>query len=347
MNLPVTPESLSDAQKNLVQKNLGLIAVHLKRRLPHERSRPDGPDRWDDLFQDGCLGLMRAARTFDPERGVPFAAYALSRIHQAISGSVRRRDSSVRVPERHGRRPDAKARRRSSRKQDPAGPPQRVPKVFSYSPQAMDGLPARVASPADSAMAWSGPRYVPDAGRSVGELLHRKIRAAAEAALSQLPGRSNGGGDRPALARRILEERLLVADETARTSLRDIAQSSGSSYGRVVKCEALLMAGARRLLQEEDETRELCELSAASPTAAGALVDAGIITRLCEAAAAQARRIFDAAPREQRAAMLLGIVERLGMDLAPLFRRHTEGLDSAERTLWLAQNLDSTSPSGR
>tara|TARA_Y100000310_G_scaffold297792_1_gene331119 strand:- start:9 stop:788 length:780 start_codon:yes stop_codon:yes gene_type:complete len=30
----------------------------------------------DDAFQEGCLGLIRAAEKFDPERGVTFASYA-------------------------------------------------------------------------------------------------------------------------------------------------------------------------------------------------------------------------------------------------------------------------------
>jgi RNA polymerase primary sigma factor len=38
----------------------------------------------DDLVQEGSLGLLAAARSFDASRGVPFTAYARSPIRQAI-----------------------------------------------------------------------------------------------------------------------------------------------------------------------------------------------------------------------------------------------------------------------
>lgn len=41
---------------------------------------------YDDLFQAGCLGLVKAAENFDPERGVRFSTYAVP----VILGEVRR-----------------------------------------------------------------------------------------------------------------------------------------------------------------------------------------------------------------------------------------------------------------
>jgi RNA polymerase primary sigma factor len=37
-----------------------------------------------DLVQEGCVGILRALRRFDPDRGVPFPAYAALWIRQAI-----------------------------------------------------------------------------------------------------------------------------------------------------------------------------------------------------------------------------------------------------------------------
>ena len=37
-----------------------------------------------DLLQEGCAGLLRALRRYDPDRGVPFAAYATWWIRQAL-----------------------------------------------------------------------------------------------------------------------------------------------------------------------------------------------------------------------------------------------------------------------
>lgn len=41
---------------------------------------------YDDLFQAGCLGLVKAAENFDPARGVKFSTYAVP----VILGEVRR-----------------------------------------------------------------------------------------------------------------------------------------------------------------------------------------------------------------------------------------------------------------
>jgi RNA polymerase sigma factor (sigma-70 family) len=37
-----------------------------------------------DLIQEGCVGILRALRRFDPDRGVPFPAYAALWIRQAL-----------------------------------------------------------------------------------------------------------------------------------------------------------------------------------------------------------------------------------------------------------------------
>jgi RNA polymerase primary sigma factor len=51
-----------------------------------------------DLIGEGNLGLMTAARKFDPDRGVKFISYAVWWIRQAIQASIARQGRSVRVP---------------------------------------------------------------------------------------------------------------------------------------------------------------------------------------------------------------------------------------------------------
>ncbi|MVB11568.1 RNA polymerase sigma-F factor [Caprobacter fermentans] len=62
-----------------VRKNIGL--VHSCAR--HFRGR--GVE-YDDLFQAGCLGLVKAVDHFDPDRGVKFSTYAVP----VILGEIRR-----------------------------------------------------------------------------------------------------------------------------------------------------------------------------------------------------------------------------------------------------------------
>jgi len=57
----------------------------------------------DDLRQVGVIGLLKAAARFDPERGVPFAAYAAPFVLGELRHHVRDCTWPVRVPRADGR----------------------------------------------------------------------------------------------------------------------------------------------------------------------------------------------------------------------------------------------------
>lgn len=67
------------ARSRAVEENIGL--VHLCAR----RFSGKGVE-YDDLFQAGCVGLVKAAENFDTQRGVKFSTYAVP----VILGEVRR-----------------------------------------------------------------------------------------------------------------------------------------------------------------------------------------------------------------------------------------------------------------
>lgn len=84
--IPVAKEGEA-SQK--VEDNLGLVHLCARRFMGRGIE-------YDDLFQAGCVGLVKAAENFDPNRGVRFSTYAVP----VILGEVRRlfRDGgSVRV----------------------------------------------------------------------------------------------------------------------------------------------------------------------------------------------------------------------------------------------------------
>ena len=69
----------SHAREELVQENLALVHYVLKRFR-------DRSAEYEDLFQYGCIGLVKAVDRFDPEYGVRFSTYAVP----LIMGEVRR-----------------------------------------------------------------------------------------------------------------------------------------------------------------------------------------------------------------------------------------------------------------
>jgi RNA polymerase sigma factor (sigma-70 family) len=69
--------------ESLVRENLD-IARREARRWRHFRGVEQA-----DLVSEGSIGLVKAARDFDPSRGVPFRAYATLRVRGAVKDAIR------------------------------------------------------------------------------------------------------------------------------------------------------------------------------------------------------------------------------------------------------------------
>ncbi len=52
----------------------------------------------EDLFQEGCRGLLKAAERFDLDRGVRFGTYATWWIRQAITRAIANQSRTIRIP---------------------------------------------------------------------------------------------------------------------------------------------------------------------------------------------------------------------------------------------------------
>jgi RNA polymerase sigma-B factor len=57
-----------------------------------------GPEQVDDLIQVAYLGLVQALERFDPDRGIPFQAFASPTINGELKRHFRDRTSQVRIP---------------------------------------------------------------------------------------------------------------------------------------------------------------------------------------------------------------------------------------------------------
>ena len=82
----------TEAMQALVTEYLGLV-----RRIAG-RHAVSG-EQVDDLVQEGVVGLLKAIRRFELERGVPFPAYAGALVAGEIRHHLRDRSSCVRLPE--------------------------------------------------------------------------------------------------------------------------------------------------------------------------------------------------------------------------------------------------------
>ena len=82
-----------NARTTLVETNLRLV-----KRVVGVKLMASGTLDFDDLFQDGVIGLMHAVERYNPTLGIPFGPYAFRWISHYIDRAIANTGRTVRVP---------------------------------------------------------------------------------------------------------------------------------------------------------------------------------------------------------------------------------------------------------
>lgn len=285
---------LDCARRALVERHLKLVRLHLARRvsLPRQARRSREAE---DLFQEGCVGLIRAAMKHDPRRHGPFEPFALARIRGAVHRAIYEKFATVHVPV-------GAAKRDGGLPGDPgvggARPMRRIDLDLSSCPAGCRGR--RDDEGDDAAPA--------DASDAVGRHLRDKHRIALAVAVDRVEAQCRRRDVRPVL-RALAEERLAILHEDGRTPLREIARRFGASTGRVTAWQRALDSEVRKMLASDPEFGVLREVHR-SCLAGEAVREEALEKALTAARSRAMRQAFIGCDEDGQARLMLMVMRR-------------------------------------
>lgn len=246
----MSAETLSDGPVDpdrLVSENLGLVYDAAKKL---DRAGGAGPER-GDLISAGVQGLIQAAHSFDPSRGLAFSTLAVTRIRGAMLDELRRWDRtprSLRQKERRLRAAEADLRISLGREPEPA----ELAEVMEVTTEEVHALRADLNRYAEESLdrTASGPEHgagftvaetTPDDVPSVEDLVaHGETIEILAVCLQSMPER---------------ESRVLSLYYFEDLRLREIAQLMGVTESRISQIRQAALGTLRDVLAEHGVDR--------------------------------------------------------------------------------------------
>jgi len=277
-------EKLTAKQRQLVSNNLGLIGVHIK-RFVHSLRFPHCDREWDDLFQEGCLGLIDAAKRFGPVSDMTFPTFALPRIRNAVNKALNNNYNMIYVPQK-----------------------QRLKKfhdnVFHIP------IPEMTYINNDEAIAEmpTSPSLIAPI-QTIGDHVRERYESAVYKASESMMRQKTTRGDRRLLIETIIEHRMLIPDKENKTALRQIARNTQSSYGRVAQCEKQFNKMVREVLDADPEFLAMKRYAKTTPLGLDNPVDEALNESLRQASSEEMLRRYRKADPAGKASLLWRVME--------------------------------------
>jgi len=240
-----------EAARALVLSHLRLVVAiargYLGYGLPHA-----------DLIQEGNVGLMKAVKRFDPERGVRLVSFAIHWIKAEIHEYILRNWRLVKVA-------TTKAQRKlffNLRSMKTALAPlsgediERVATALNVKPEEVVEMETRLSGrdlafePDDDDDAYAPAQYLADHESEPSRLLEAEETEQVRAA-----GLAQALGGLDARSRRIIEARWLREKDTA--TLHELAAEFGVSAERIRQIEAKALEKMRKAISQSEMPLQL------------------------------------------------------------------------------------------
>lgn len=298
---------------------MGLVSLHLRKRVRVgawvSQSREQA-----DLFQAGCVALVRAAARYRPEVHGSFAAFALPRIRGAVFTALHEHFATIRVPVQV----IVQHRRELARHRHPCGPA--LPTVRSLD---LTRLHPALAVTADVQESPTEP--------TVREHIRLRFEKAITEALAELRERKWPQRNPHEAMSCIAAGRLLITEATSRTPLRQIGSALGISSGRLCEYESTLRDAVKRHLAADPQLPLLVRFANEDRRGTDSPVTADRRELLIRADVAAFCAKLVRLSRSERAEMLYRLIEESGEKPEDLLRKlYRSQLDAACCRAYLA-----------
>ncbi len=246
---PIPLAAISTRQQTLVEAHIPLVHLTLNRHSSLTRPHRPGRDT-GELLQEGCLALVEAVRTHDPNRHGTFAAFAMARIHYAMSRYAHEQHSLIRIP-------FITQRRRRELPDDPTGRrhrPDPLPRVVTLRDDRHSRR--RISAQRRQARSFADTHH----GVTVGDLVRECYDRVTARVLERMKHTPRATSQLRTLLDRCAEERWTVPEPEARTSVRKLAGALGCSIGRITHSEERFRTQTATLLEADRTYRLLLRL---------------------------------------------------------------------------------------